>query len=68
MTQRFLGEAGQRTEAARQKGRPVEKLCKRCQCGIPRRKTYCSPCYDLRLAENIAANRHKYQSKKEQKP
>jgi hypothetical protein len=54
-----LAEAGYRTETAMQKGRAIEK---RCACGapIPKRKTWCSPCYDVRLQANIAANRSKY--------
>jgi len=56
-------EAGYRIETSARKGNEFAKLCGRCGCRIERRKTYCGPCYDVRLAENIAANRHKYRSR-----
>lgn len=53
-------EAGHSIETAMRKGDAFEKRCLRCDCRIERRKRYCGPCYDLRLTENIKANRHKY--------
>jgi hypothetical protein len=47
-------ETGKRAKA-------VEKLCAGgCGAGIEKRKTYCGPCYDIRLQENIEKNRAKY--------
>lgn len=40
-------------------GKRAPRIEKRCKCGalIPKRKTWCGPCYDVRLHENIAKNR-----------
>lgn len=57
MTKPFMAEAGGRAETADRKGKKIEKLCRTCGCGIERRKTYCGPCYDLRLTVTIARNR-----------
>jgi hypothetical protein len=35
-----------------------------CTATIPKRRRFCGPCYDRRLMENIARNRHKYRPKK----
>lgn len=56
----FMSEAGGRAETSDRKARATTKACRECGCGIDSRKTYCGPCYDVRLATNIAANRHKY--------
>jgi hypothetical protein len=64
MTRPVAPEAGHRIETSMRKGEAFAKLCGSCGCRIDRRKTYCGPCYDVRLMENIAANRHKYRSRK----
>ena len=51
--------------------KPVNRLkghCEQCGSGVSRQKRFCSPCYDVRLQANIAANRHKYQKKKSSPP
>lgn len=55
-----FAEAGRSAETASARGKKIEKACCRCGCDIPKRKTYCGPCYDVRLHENIAANRKRY--------
>ena len=63
MTRAFIqsfAEAGRSIESGK-RAQAVEKLCSRCGVArIPKRKTYCGPCYDVRLQEIIAASRHKY--------
>jgi len=39
-----------------------DKRCAICGCEIPKRKTYCAPCYDVRLMSQIKKNR-KYRKK-----
>jgi CDGSH-type Zn-finger protein len=43
-----------------------EKACTNCGCGISKAKTYCGPCYDIRLTDNIARNRKRYAAKKKE--
>lgn len=42
---------------------PVNRVvgeCAKCGAGLPRKnKKFCSPCYDIRYAENLARNRAK---------
>jgi hypothetical protein len=54
---RYAGAPG---TAADQKAKKVEKFCASCGTGVDSRKTYCGPCYDVRLQANIAKNRGKY--------
>ncbi len=50
------------------RAKPVQKHCAACGAGLmDRRKTYCGPCYDRRLQENIAANRRKYYKPKRER-
>lgn len=57
-------EAGHSIEAGK-RAKVVTKKCAACGMRLnDNRKTYCGPCYDRRLQENIAANRHKYRKVK----
>ena len=53
---RFSGSASQTGNRAR----AISKACAKCGTGIERRKTYCGPCYDVRLEEN---NRKRHSAK-----
>lgn len=59
-----MSEAGGRAETSDRKAKATVKACRQCGCGIERRKTYCGPCRDVRLAATVAANRHKYRKAK----
>jgi hypothetical protein len=53
-----LADAGRSIETG-PRAKPLEKRCAGCGTGIPRRKTWCGPCYDERLQANILAHRKK---------
>jgi len=53
--------SGSIADISAKRARGVVKLCPTCGAGLMEaRKTYCAPCYDVRLQANIAANRSKY--------
>lgn len=45
---------------ATKNAKSTDHQCGNCPATIPLRKTYCGPCYDERLMENIKKNRSKY--------
>lgn len=46
------------------RAKAVQKLCAQCGCGLmDRRKTYCAPCYDVRLQGHNDRNRKIYAAK-----
>lgn len=48
---------GVATSSSDRRAKAVSKACAKCGTGIEKRKTYCGPCYDVRLQENIIKNR-----------
>lgn len=56
---------GDRFNTSAQSGKrakAIEKICAGCGTGIDSRKTYCGPCYDVRLQSNIEKNRARYKA------
>ena len=54
------------SETSGKRAKSIDKLCAAgCGAIIAKRKTYCGPCYDVRLQQNIAKNREIYKTRKE---